>query len=332
MTRQRPAHPLTDPHFYHPRYWPTWLGMVFLWLLRWLPHRWRRSIGQTIGRTLFQTNKKRCEIVHTNLSWALPGQNADERGNMLQQFFGYSGQALLEYGFLWWSTTGQFSTQNRLEGGEWIQQAVDQGRRVMLITGHPLALDVGGMVVSQHFPMVTYANRARNPLVQAMMAWGRCRYDVELLQRESGIRALLRSLKGGRILYYVIDEDMGPKLSVFAPFFGIAKATLSAPARVARMSDAIVAPCYAWFDEQQQRYRVQIGAPIEGFPSGDELEDGIKINQALESGILTAPEQYLWSQRLFQSRPVGAPAPYTMNGYPETGPRPREPWDESIHE
>ena len=271
-------------------------------------------------------NLKRQEIVSTNLAWALPELDVAERNSLCQRFFGFSGQALLEYGPLWWGSDRGFAQQNRLEGGEWIEAALAQGERVILITGHPLALDVGGMVVSQHYPLVTYANSARNRLVQAMMAWGRCRFDVAVLQRESGMRPLLRALKGGRLLYYVIDEDLGPQHSVFAPFFGVAKATLTAPARVAQMSGAIVAPCFAWFDVERQHYRVAIGRPLAGFPSGDRHTDGATINQALEADIRRAPEQYLWSQRLFQSRPDGAPAPYTMKGRPGSGPRTREPW------
>jgi Kdo2-lipid IVA lauroyltransferase/acyltransferase len=323
----RPSHPITNSRFLHPRYWATWMGMGLLWIFSWLPNHWRRSTGQLLGRKIFKRNIKRDKIINTNLSWAFPQLAANARKQLCLRFFGFSGQSLLEYGALWWSSDTNFTNQYRLEGGEWIEPALDSGQKVILLTGHPLALDVGGMVVSQHYPMVTYANRARNALVQEMMAWGRCRFDVELLQRESGIRALLRSLKSGKLLYYVIDEDLGPKLSVFAPFFGVSKATLTAPARVAKMSDAIVASCYAWYDEDSHHYRVRISDPLDGFPTKDELKDGIRVNQALENNIQIAPEQYLWSQRLFQSRPDGSPAPYTMKGRPGSGPRPREPWN-----
>ena len=47
------------------------------------------------------------------------------------------------------------------------------------------------------------------------------------------MRGALRSLKAGRALWYAPDQDYGPRHSVFAPFFGVEAATITAPARLA---------------------------------------------------------------------------------------------------
>ena len=307
--------------YLHLSFWPTWLLLLFLWLLRSIPHHWRRGLGRTLGRFLFFKNQKRVAIVKTNLEWTHPDKTAAERSEILSQFAAYSGQTMLEFSHLWWSSPRSFTQQIEFIGGEWVDSLQQQGRPIIFLTGHPLALDVAGMAISQRWPMITYSNKARNPLIQHMMSWGRCRFDVELLERESGLRPLLRSLKQGRILYYVIDEDLGLKHSVFAPFFGINKATLTSPARIAQMSGAAVASCYSWFDRESQRYKIWISEPAENFPQGDPVADAARVNQLLQQGIEQAPEQYLWTQRLFQTRPEGVCAPYTMNGYPQTGPR-----------
>jgi len=275
-----------------------------------------------VGRALLQKNRKRTEIVKLNLEWAFPDLNQQQRSDLERAYYAYSGQMLIDYGFCWWSSARRFADQVEIEGLEPVKELLAQGEPVILITGHTLALDMGGMAISQQLPLVTYANSMRNPLIQWMMERGRCRFDVELLQRESGLRPLIRSLKSGRLLYYVIDEDMENHM-VFAPYFGVAKATLTAPARVARMTGAKVAPCFAFYDNKRGKYVVRIGKVMAGFPSGDDIADATAVNVVLERDISEYPDQYMWSQRLYKTRPDGAPPPYTMAGNPGSGPRPR---------
>ena len=305
-----------------PGFWFTWLALGVMWLLSLLPSFIRHRLGHLLGRQLLQRNRKRSEIVKVNLEWAFPGLSDEQRAGLARDYFGYSGQMFTDYGFCWWSSERRFEAAVEFEGLEPVRKLLEQGEPVILVTGHALALDIGGVAISQRLPLVTYANKMRNPLIQWMMERGRCRFDVELLQRESGMRPLIRSLKSGRLLYYVIDEDMAEH-SVFAPYFGVAKATLTVPARVARMTGASVAPCFTFFDEQRGKYVVRIGALLEGFPTGDEQRDAQVINRALERDIRQHPGQYMWSQRLYKTRPDGSPPPYTMAGSPGSGPRAR---------
>jgi lauroyl-KDO2-lipid IV(A) myristoyltransferase len=312
----------TSQTYLGPRYWPTWLALGLLWLFATLPHGIRRLLGRGVGRALLRHNRKRAEIIKLNLEWAFPELTQQQQEALQHEHYAYLGQMLLDYGFCWWSPAARFERDIEFEGLEPVKALIAQGERVMLVTGHALALDIGGVAISQQLPLVTYANRMRNPLIQWVMERGRCRFDVELLQRESGMRALIRSLKGGRLLYYVIDEDM-EEHTIFAPYFGVAKASLTTPARVARITGASVAPCFTFYDQKRGKYVVRIGKVMEGFPSGDELLDATSVNAVLERDIRREPAQYLWSQRLYKTRPDGAPPPYTMVGSVGSGPRPR---------
>ncbi len=308
--------------YFSPGYWPTWFGLGFLRILSILPNILRGVLGRGLGRLLLKNNRKRAEIVKLNLEWAFPELNQQQREKLEQEYYAYSGQMLIDYGFCWWSSPSRFERNVEIEGLERIKTLLEQGERVILATGHPLALDIGGVGISQQLPLVTYANRMRNPLIQWMMEHGRRRFGMELLQRESGMRPLIKSIKSGHLLYYVIDEDM-EEHSVFAPYFGVAKSTLTVPAREAKMTGAKVAPCYTFFDSKQGKYVVRIGEVIDGFPCGDDVADATAVNAVLERDIRDNPSQYMWSQRLFKTRPNGAPPPYTMVGSPGSGPRPR---------
>ncbi len=305
-----------------PRFWPTWLGLGCSALLQWLPAPWRHTLGRVLGRRLLGGSDKRCAIIRTNLQWCLP-ELSGQHERIIERYLGYAGQTMLDFGFFWWAGRRRFQTQIDIEGEALLQSQLEQGRRVMLITPHMLPIDFGGMALSARYPMVSFANRARNPLMNRFMTRGRTRFGLELFSRDGGLRPIIRGMKAGKILYIMVDEDLGPRDSVFAPFFGIDKATLTSTARMAAMTEAVVMPCVTYFNAQTGRYAFRIMAPLENFPSGDAVQDATQINRALERVIRLAPEQYMWSLRIFQTFRDGSPPPYTMKGKPGSGPRPR---------
>lgn len=311
--------------FFAPRFWPTWLVIALLWLLSWLPARLRRGFGRFLGHQLLGRNAKRREIVMTNLKWSLPELEGQHEA-IARGYFSYAGQMMLELGFFWWAGRRRMLRQIELEGMDQLQQELDRGRTVMLITAHFVPVDFGGIALSANIPDAMYfANRTRNPLLDWFLNRGRCRFGGESVMRENNLRPVIRRMRNGTVsfVYIVVDEDLGAQGSQFAPFFGVQKATLVSPIRMAKMSGASVIPCMTYYRPSSDTYVFRLLPPLNHFPSGDDNVDAGRVNKALEEMIRVAPEQYMWSLRLFQTRPDGSPPPYTMKGKPGSGPRPR---------
>jgi len=53
-----------------------------------------------------------------------------------------------------------------------------------------------------------------------------------------------------------------------------------------------------------------IHPPFDDFPSGDEYQDTLRVNQFMEREILKCPGQYFWAQPRFKTRPEGEPPLY----------------------
>jgi KDO2-lipid IV(A) lauroyltransferase len=124
------------------------------------------------------------------------------------------------------------------------------------------------------------------------------------------LRLALRSLDEGMIFHYSPDEDLGPRHSVFAPFFGVATATLPTLGRLAERARADVIPCFTRLLPRARGYEVVLHPPLSNFPSHDRVADAARMNAAIEAGVREMPEQYMWTFKLFKTRPDGAPSPY----------------------
>ena len=107
-----------------------------------------------------------------------------------------------------------------------------------------------------------------------------------------------------RIPTYYPDQDFGSRDSVFAPFFSIPTATITATSRIAKLSKASVIPVFVFRDKSRRHYTIEIGSPL-SIPSGDDYQDACEYNSWLEAKIRQHPEQYLWMHRRFKTRPEG---------------------------
>ena len=301
----------------------TWLGLGLLGLLALLPGALRRGLGRQIGRLIHGRHHKRRAIINTNLAWCFPERDEAMRTIMTRDYFRLMAQSFLDYGVLWWGSRKRLDRMLKLEGGELLQAELEAGRSVILLTSHNIGLDFGAAALTRHFPSVGLVKTARNPLFDWFMAKGRTRFKGILFRREEGMRPVIKAIKKGHAFYYLPDEDLGPDNSIFVPFFGVQTATIDALPRLAKMSRATVLPFTTVYRPEQGDYVARISPQLENFPSDDSVADAARMNVELEKLIRQAPEQYMWSMRLFQTRPDGSPPPYAMKGKPGSGHRER---------
>lgn len=300
------ARPPFHTQFLHPRYWPTWLGLGLLRLLSLMPSRCRRALGARCGDIAYNVNAKRRRIARVNLALCFPEASDEQRKRWLRRHFQLLGIGLLDYALLWFASDARLAAAVEVRGEEYLMRCRAQGRNVILMTGHSTALEFGPVALSNRYPMVGPYKAAKNPLIDWFMARGRLRYGGFVFERGVGPLGYARALKQGQVLFTLSDEDLGPGHSVFAPFFGTPKATLQSVARLAKLTDAAVLPCMSFYCEVEGKYRVILRPPLRNFPSGDREQDAADMNRELEQLIERHPEQYMWTFKLFRTRPEGA--------------------------
>lgn len=306
----RPAGVPPLRHWLHPRRWRAWLPLVLLRAVALLPLAVSRALGFALGELMYATNAKRRHIARVNLGLCFPELSAAQRRRLLRRHFRLAGQSYLDIAFLVWAPERRFRRKIRLIGLEHLRAARRRSRGVIVLAPHCLGMNVGGVALARHEPLFSMIKLQRQPLVDWLLQRARLRYPVPLIAREQGLRPVLRHLAEGRVFYYLPDEDFGPRRSVFAPFFGVPAATLPTLGRLAARAEAEVVPCFTRLLPWGRGYEVSLHPPLEGFPTGDPVADAARMNLAFEQGIRSMPEQYMWTLRLFHTRPDGGRSPY----------------------
>lgn len=290
-------------------HWRTAIALGLLRAIGILPLTLSRAMGKGLGFLLYVTNAKRRRIARINLTLCFPDRAPAAARRLLRRHFGRAGQAYLDIGFLAWAGESRFRRAVRLHGIEHLASARAAGRRIILLAPHSVGMNVGGIAVARDHAVFSMVKRQRNPLVNWVLNKARSRYGSPLIERDQGLRRVVRALQiDDQMFYYLPDEDLGPRHSVFAPFFGIPTATLDMLGRLARLTDAAVVPCFTRL--VPGGYDVYLHPALPGFPSGDAIADAAHMNRVIEAEVRAAPEQYMWTFKFFKTRPDGARSPY----------------------
>ena len=306
--RQQPGIRIT-PAMWHPRYWANWLGVALLWLVVQLPYGWQMALGRSLGRLAMRLLKRRQQIARRNLELAFPDLGYQEREQLLVRNFESVGCALFETGMAWFWPDHRIRALMQVEGEEHVRAAVAAGQGMLLLSCHFLTLELNTRMFGLLQPGSGVYRPNTNPVLEYIQVRGRTRTNG-LVDRKD-IKKMIKALRQGEVLWYAPDHDYGRHASVFVPFFAVEQsATITGTATLARVKNAVVLPCYT-LRLPQGGYKLVIGAPLQNFPTGDDIADATRSNQVIEAAVRQAPEQYMWLHRRFKTRPrKGDPSLY----------------------
>ena len=269
-----------------------------------LPYSAQVALGKTIGRLAFKLGKRRRHIAETNIRLCFPELTQEEQRQIVKQTFEAQGISIIETAIAWWLDPKKYKHFVTIEGLEHIQQAQEKGHGVMLLGAHFTSLDICGFFLSLFITVDVSYRAHNNALIDSIMTKQRSRLYGDCFTRKD-VRGFLRSLKKNRVLWYAPDQDLGRKNSVFAPFFNIPAATITATSRLVRASKATVVPFYCYRKNDNSGYHLKLFPPLTSYPTGDDLADATMTNSWLETAIKEEPAQYMWLHRRFKTRPEG---------------------------
>jgi KDO2-lipid IV(A) lauroyltransferase len=286
----------------------TRLVIGFLWLIHFLPFRAVAAIGSATGSLLFWLIPDRREVTRVNLAKCFPAMAAEERESLARAHFRAIGQAFIDHALLWWAPRARIERLVRVEGLEHLQAAMGLpgGAPVILLVPHFVGLDAGAIRLACEANCTAMYARQKDAVFDQCLQRGRMRFgDQRIYSRQDGIRPILARMREGRPLYYLPDQDYGPRGAIFVPFFGVPAATIQGLSRIARIARARVLPCVTRVLPGGAGYILRIEAPWDNFPTHDLAADTRRMNAYIEQRIAEMPEQYNWMHRRFKTRPAG---------------------------
>lgn len=295
---------LNKKSIYLPQYWPAWLAVSLLWVITRLPNTWQLTIGKTIGKILFLFPTQLKKITIINIKLCFPDYSPEQQLILAKKSFASLGIGLIETARAWWLPDNKLQSTYTLHGWEYADAALKKGKGIILLGPHFTSLEMIARLLAMQYSFAAMYRPHKKPFIAYLHERFRKKNLILYIPRER-VRSLIRALNNNTAVWYAYDVDGGRKRSVFAPFFGIPTASLTAVTRMVTLTDTTVLPIYFYRRDDAFVYDIFIEKPFSHFPSGDFIQDATQLNAALEEAIRKKPEQYIWQYKRFKTRPAG---------------------------
>ena len=294
--------------YWQPKYWPTWLFVLWLRIAAELPWRVSIKLHKVVGRVASVLMSGRRAIVRRNLEICFPQLETFEIDALVKRHFESVGAFFAEVAFSWFAPIERFAHLFRVEGIEYLQAALARGKGALLFSGHFTTLEICVPLVKSQTPLSAFMfRRRRNPLLNEFQRRGRVRAAHASIVNDD-VRSLLRLLRKNAAVWYAPDQA-NQSAGRLLPFFGELSMTSTATSRLARVSGAAIVPLFFCRLPSDSGYLLRFHEQLGEFPSDDAIRDTVRLTTVLEGFVRECPDQYFWTHRRFKSR-VGLPDVY----------------------
>lgn len=289
-------------------------------ILLWLGRRRLRhlhALGGLLGWLVYALSRSYRQRLRANA--ALAGVSVADRRRAVAE----AGRMSLEMPRLWFRAADQpIADPVRWEGAELVDQALDAGRGLLLLSPHLGSFELAGQAYAQRFgarqPMTALYRPARQAFLRRLEETARHRpYLATAPASLAGVRQLMRALRQGQCVGLLPDQVPPEGMGVWAPFFGQNAYTMTLAAKLARQTGATVLAMWAERLGAGAGYVVRaspLSHPLAddadlaagraaGLPADEaarQLADATAINRSMETLIRQAPAQYLWGYHRYK--------------------------------
>ncbi|MGO3295929.1 MAG: LpxL/LpxP family acyltransferase, partial [Marinobacter sp.] len=134
----------------HPRWWPTWAGIAVMWCAAQLPIRFQWWLGKQAGMLAWRFASRRRHIAEVNIRLCFPELTKTQQAALVRNSFTANGIGLMELGIAWFRNPAKLKGITEVHGKEHLDNALAEGKGVLLLGGHYSTLDLGGSLVTEY--------------------------------------------------------------------------------------------------------------------------------------------------------------------------------------
>ncbi|SNX48279.1 Lipid A biosynthesis lauroyl acyltransferase [Vibrio thalassae] len=294
-----------------PKYWGIWCAFGLLAVIvNVLPYPLLRVLGTGTGLLAKKILKKRSHVAAQNLALCFPNYTPQQRDLILRNTFKRTGMALFETGMAWFWPDWRLRRISSVVDRETLLQQEDAGRGTLVVCSHHLNLEMTASIFGQFAQGFGVYRPHSNLVYEFIQHRGRTRSGHQMIDR-TDVRTMLRVLKKGYRLWYLPDHDYGHHNSVFAPFFAVQHAAVTAgPSVLIDATNCAVISGVTVLEDNH--YTLHIGKDLSPqIPRRDPETTAKVLNKELEVMIKRDIPAWMWLHKRFKTRPEGAASLYT---------------------
>jgi len=268
-----------------------------------LPRRAELALGRFLGRVACAVDPKRRKIARENIRRCLPELGPTGWDELVRENYEHYGILFLELLHIFAPIPGHWPAYvrrvARLTGFENWKKASDQGRGLLFCSAHLANWELMAAAGAQAGIPITIVTRHLKPeWLDEWMRKTRLSAGVGAFYQPRTMPGVLRGLRDGKSVGFVMDQYLPPPMGKKLKFFGVEVDTLAAIAPLAHRTGA---PITGVTQRRGADGIVVVNIEPEFPMTGNDDEDNQRLSDLVEKWIRAEPAQWLWAHRRFKN-------------------------------
>lgn len=280
---------------------------TILSILGGLPPQGGHRLGQLLGDLWFYMDHRHRAIATNNLQRAFPRElSAGDRMRIARETFRNLAVMPFELGWSLRRTRAENLSRIQVIGREHLEEALGRRRGILILTAHTGNWEMLAAAAAGFQIRVNVVYRPLDSMTLERLVCGfRSRFGARLIPRADSLRAMIRALRRGEAVALLLDQNVGWRKGVFAPFFGSRACTHKVMAMLALKTGAPVVPLFMRRENGHFVAEFQAALPtrITGDRTADVDWNTQCYNKVIEAFVRCYPSQWLWLHRRWKTRP-----------------------------
>ena len=256
-------------------------------------------------------DRKHKRSILDNISLAYPEKTKKEVKDLAWRSYAHLARAVVDFCTMHRITKENYQERIRFENIELFDEAVAQGKGLVVITGHFGLWEISGHATHLHRPdFTTIGRHMDNPHVHNFVFRQRQSGGMTCLLKLHSIFPLFKLLKKGGKIAALMDQD-GGRDGAYLRLFGQLCSTHISMIQLARKTGAPLIAGSGFYEDDGYHYCIRFD-PIEPLSAEEATDDeeinvlrqAQKMNNAIEAIVRRHPEQWLWMHRRFRRKPA----------------------------
>lgn len=266
-----------------------------------------QRIGVLLGGLGWRLQGRSARTTQINLTKCFPDLSDAERTQLARASMRETGKTAMEMAMAWgWPAEKALGTIRRIEGEELLQEALAEGKGVIVLGPHLGNWELVGLYLSSRFRMAALYEPPKIKEFEPFMIAQRSRIGSELVPtNKRGVMRLLQILKGGGLVAILPDQEPDLTGGVFAPFFGVQANSIKLVSKLIEKTGARALCVFAKRLPEGRGFDLCIRAVDPELYNPDLAVSVAALNRSVERCVQEAPEQYQWEYKRFKKRPNG---------------------------
>ena len=272
-----------------------------------IPRKTAFKLGNFIGQILFLADRKHRKIALNNLTRSFGHEKSSyEIKILVRRIFKNLGQIIFEIGWSLRLERKDFQKYFNIQGLSNYRNAYKKGKGVLLLTAHMGNWELLSIIMAMAgYPVSVLYRPLDFFLLDRLFAMIRGRFGAELIPSAQSMRKILRSLKHGKVVGMLMDQNVDWYEGVFVDFFGHRTCTNKGMALLARRTESPVVPVF--LVREKSGFRAEFGSEIPLIKTEDIRKDveanTQQYNRVIESVIRQYPDQWFWVHQRWKTKP-----------------------------